>query len=491
MRYSQYAVLAVLCLSALSLGQTPQKLNLPDMFSADQLLWQRQLGLHQYSIPAVRDGYVYIGVDDRALDHPVVKSTGGGLSMCLDEKTGEVVWQLPVPRYMAGVIAPFHFNHWKCGISSTPAFDEKYLYIVGSRGDVLCLDQRGQANGNDGVFLEEARYMGIPETANYSLTAKDGDIIWAYNLIEELGVVPHDVCGSSPLLHGDHLYVCTSNGQDDKHRTIANPKAPSLIVLDKNSGKLLATDGGIFGERLFHGNWSSPVLATFKGRDMVLFSGGDGILYAFEPIAADASSDAVQDLKILWQCDGNPPEYRMKDGVSIPYSKWNRKRTDGPSELIATPVVYKGRIYVSIGQSPVHGRGNGVLNCIDGASGRKIWENRTVDRTLATVEIHEGLCYLPDVTGRLHCIDAETGDHVWMHDLDDISWSCSAQVVGDRVYVGTVNKRWLYAFRAGRKKELLNRSKLRGAAITPTVQNGVLYLATQRDLFALKPVSAE
>ena len=306
-------------------------------------------------------------------------------------------------------------------------------------------------------------------------------------MIKSLGVVPHDVCGSSPLLHGDHLYVCTSNGQDDKHRFIANPEAPSLIVLDKHTGRLLATDGGLFGERLYHGNWSSPALATFKGRQTILFSGGDGILYAFEPIAANSSADAVQALKIIWQYDCNPPEYRMRDGVPIPYSQWNRKRTDGPSELIASPAVDRGRIYVGIGQSPVHGRGQGVLTCIDGATGQRIWENREVDRTLATVEIHEGLCYVPDVTGRLHCIEADTGKHVWTHDLNDLTWSCSAKVIGDKVYVGTVNKRWLYMFRAGREKVLLHRSKLSGAAITPTVQNGVLYLATQKNLFALKP----
>ncbi len=488
MRCCLFISLATLCvLPVLGSGQAVLPPVLPDAFSADQLIWARRLGTHQYSFPAVRNGYVYIGVDDRGLNHPVVRPTGGGLAMCLKEATGDMVWQLPVPRYMEGVVAPFHFNHWKCGISSTPAFDEKHLFVVGSRGDVLCLDQQGQANGNDEPFQAEAQYMGISNGANYTLTDQDGDIIWAYNLIKALGVVPHDVCGSSPLLHGNHLYVCTSNGQDDTHRFIANPEAPSLIVLDKNTGKLLATDGGLFGDRLYHGNWSSPSLATFKGRDTILFSGGDGIMYAFEPIAADSTPDQVQALKIIWQYDCNPADYRMKDGVPVPYSKWNRKRTDGPSELIASPAVHKDRVYVAIGQSPVHGRGQGALSCIDGVSGRKVWENREVDRTLATVEIHDGLCYVPDVTGRLHCIDAETGQHVWMHDLNDIAWSCSAKVIGDRVYVGTVNKRWFYVFKAGREKKLFHRSKLSGAAITPTVQNGVLYLATQRNLFALRP----
>ncbi len=487
MRFSQFRVsVTVLMLSVLGMANAVESSSLPDIFSQDDLAWERKLGTHQYSSPTVRNGYVYLGVDDRALEHSVVKSTGGGLVMCLKEETGELVWQLPVPRYREGVKAPFHFNHWKCGICSTPAFDEKYLYIVGSRGDILCLDQLGQANGNEGPFMAEAAYMGIPKEAEYALTTEDGDIIWAYNLIKRLGVVPHDVCGSSPLLYGNHLYVCTSNGQDNKHAKIANPEAPSLIVLDKNTGELLATDGGLFGERLFHGNWSSPALATFKGRDTILFSGGDGVMYAFEPIGVNSTSDAVQDLKIIWQYDCNPSDYRMKDGVPIPCSTWNRKRKDGPSELIASPAVYKDRVYVGIGQSPVHGRGQGIMSCIDGVTGKRIWENRTVDRTLATVEIHDGLCYVPDITGRLHCLDAETGETVWMHDLNDIVWSCSAKVIDDKIYVGTVNKRWLYVFKAGREKKLLHQTKLKGVAITPTVQNGVLYLATQKNLFAIR-----
>jgi hypothetical protein len=33
--------------------------------------------------------------------------------------------------------------------------DGNRVYVVGNRGEILCLDRDGQANGNDGPFLDE------------------------------------------------------------------------------------------------------------------------------------------------------------------------------------------------------------------------------------------------------------------------------------------------------------------------------------------------
>ena len=232
---------------------------LPDAFSSEDLLWEIKLGTHQYTIPRIDNGRIFIGINDRGLKHPVLYRTGGGIMMCLDQANGEMIWQLVIPRYMEGTKAPFHFNHWQCGVCSRPAIDGKRLYIVGPRGDVLCVDRNGQADGNDGPFVKEIEYMGVRRHPEYRLAKTDGDIIWRFDMIKEISVVPHDVCGSTPLLHGDHLYVCTSNGQDDKHKSVVNPLAPTLIVLDKNTGRLLAADGELIGKRMFHGHWSSPV----------------------------------------------------------------------------------------------------------------------------------------------------------------------------------------------------------------------------------------
>ena len=142
----------------------------------------------------------------------------------------------------------------------------------------------------------------------------------------------------------------------------------------------------MIGDRTLHGQWSSPRVLHLPHRELILYGGGDGVLYALEPWADDAviDGDPPPKLKVAWQYDCCPADYRQRDGKPIPYARWNQKSEDGPSEIIATPVIdEQGRIYVAIGQSPLHGTGQGSLSCIDGATGRKVWESRRVDRSLS------------------------------------------------------------------------------------------------------------
>lgn len=458
----------------------PQSM-LPDAFKAEDLLWAVELATHQYTIPIVDDGQLFIGVNDAKLDHSTLKRSGGGVLMRLEPKTGETVWQMVIPRYEEGNTPPSHFNIWRLGVCSRPAIEGKRLYIVGPGGDVLCLDRNGQTDGNDGPYTKEAEYMEAP--AGYRLQKTDGDIIWEFNMVREAGVVPHDACASSPLLVGEYLYACTCNGQDNRHSRIVNPEAPALIVLDKETGKLAAVEAEGISRRSFHCNWSSPVAATVRGRPIVVFGGGDGILYAFEPVAR--STDDPRPLEKLWQYDCNPKEYRYLDGKKRRYSQHNNRTPDGPSEIISVPAVAGGRIYAAIGQSPMHGRGRGMLTCIDAATGRKVSESAKVDRTTAQPAVDNGLVYISDYTGRLHCMDADTGEQYWQHELEDRAWFASPVVVDGKVYMST-ERRHLWILKAGKEKQVLGRSRFRSPAITLMAHDGVLYLPTQRRLFAVK-----
>ena len=85
----------------------------------------------------------------------------------------------------------------------------------------------------------------------------------------------------------------------------------------------------------------------------------------------------------------------------------------GPSEIIATPVCYKDRVYVTVGQDPSHGRGRGMLTCIDATKTGDIsktgcvWRFDKIDRSLSTVSIADGLLYVADTFGGLYCLDVE------------------------------------------------------------------------------------
>jgi len=64
---------------------------------------------------------------------------------------------------------------------------------------------------------------------------------------------------------------------------------------------------------------------------------------------------------MIWKFDAVLDEYKHdKDGKPIKYPA-----PEGKSEIIATPVYFKDKIYVAVGQDPEHGEGVGRLMCID------------------------------------------------------------------------------------------------------------------------------
>lgn len=455
--------------------------GLPGELLDGDLAWSLKLGTHQYTVPAFKDGRIFLGINDQMLKHPVLKKTGGGIVMCVDQASQDLIWQLVIPRYMEGTKAPFHFNHWRCGVCSFPAMDEKFMYIVGSRGDVICLDRNGLADGNDGPFTDEGEYMGYPDGSNARLADTDGDIVWQYDMIKGVKTVPHDVCGSSPVLLGDYLYICTSNGQDDKHELVANPLAPTLIVLDKRTGKLVAADSELIGKRMFHGHWSSPAVTEIDGRKIILFGGGDGVLYAFKPVEAPPKAHPVK-LEKIWEYDCNPAGLRK-----LTYANWRNKAPDGPCEIIATPVVYNDKVYIGIGQSPIHGPGKGALSCINAATGKQVWQSQLVDRSLCTVSVADGLLYIADYSGNLHCFDAETGMRYWVHDLGKGVWAGSTYVADGKVYVGTEGNIF-WVLQHSKEKKVLSRQRLDSAPSTVVADGGMLYVPTQNNLLAYKAV---
>jgi outer membrane protein assembly factor BamB len=190
-------------------------------------------------------------------------------------------------------------------------------------------------------------------------------------------------------------------------------------------------------------------------------------------------------LKTVWRFDCNPPELRFLNRKAIRY----KTRGDGPSEIIATPVFHQNRVYVAVGQDPTHGRGKGCLSCIDATQTGtitdtgKIWSYSTIDRSLSTVAIHDGLLYAADYSGKLHCLDADTGEAFWVHTMRAPIWG-SPLVADGKVYLGTV-RGYLNVFRDAPREALIDRIRV-GSAIysTPVAANGVLYVMARSRLLA-------
>jgi len=471
-----------------------------DMATTKNVRWVVRLGSYIYGNPTVAGGKVFAGTDDTLLaDDPRLKRTESGMVQCLDEATGQLLWRLVVPiRTGARLPKGAHYGQQKYGVCSSPAVVDGRAYVVTNACEVVCLDVNGLADGNQGPFTDEGQYMVGPGKTPVELKPADADVLWVFDMVEPLDSCPHDLASCSPLVYGGFVYTVTSNGVDEPHDKCPRPDAPSFIVLDAKTGRLVAADDEKLGQRLWHCLWSPPSVGVVNGRPLVFFGGGDGVCYAFE--AVTKAEDKPFHLKKVWSFDCNPPEYMVRDGKPIPYYAGDKRKKDspnkddgayvGPNDIIGTPVFHEGRVYVAIGQDPAHGRGRGRLLCIDASktgditeTGR-LWTYDAIERSMSSVAIADGLLYAPDLSGKIHCLDAATGKPVWVYDTKAETWG-TPLVADGKLFLGT--KKGLVVMAAGREPKELARVNLGSPCYgTPVAANGVLYVASERYLWAVR-----
>lgn len=451
-----------------------------DMSTTENVAHVLKLGSSAYGNVTVAGGKIFIGTNNETPRDSRHQGDRGNI-YCFDEKTGDYLWQLACPKLGAGKVSDWEF----LGICSSPTVEGNRVYVVGNRCEIICLDTEGMKDGNQGVQNEGA-FMAGPGNPPMEVFEKDADIIWTYNMRDELGVFPHNVASSSVVIVGDTLFCTTSNGQDWSHLNIPSPMAPCLIVLDKKTGKLLGEEAEGISKNIMHCNWSSPAYAEVNGRGMVFFAGGDGVLYAFDP-KPKKDEEGYGILQRIWSFDCVPDKYKKdKDGKVIKYPD-----ADGPSELIATPVFHKNRVYVAIGQDPEHGEGVGNLVCVDATNGKQVWNYDKINRTISTASIDPttGLLFVADYSGFIYCLDADTGKENWIYDTKAHMWSST--LVGDgKLYIGDEDGDVTILparadFDPKKDKPILDVNLQAPIYSSPIFANGRLYIATQSHLYAI------
>ncbi|MBU6402295.1 MAG: PQQ-binding-like beta-propeller repeat protein [Verrucomicrobia bacterium] len=517
---------------AWSRNMVSEERHLPDTFdpaTGKNIRWSAPLGTESHSTPVVAGGRIYIGTNN---GQPRDSKQHGdrGVLMCFEEKTGKFLWQLVVPKRSEDP-----YMDWpNAGISSPATVEGDRVYIVSNRGEVMCLDARGMANGNQGPFRDEGAHMTPPADAEAPPKAvaganiepqllrpradgmllqpgpTDADIIWLFDLVAEAGIWPHDAAHSSILLHGDYLYLNSGTGVDNTHRRIRRPDAPSLVVLDKSTGRYVARDDEPIAPDIFHSTWSSPSLAVVNGRALIFFCGGNGVVYAFAALDPDAGSvlgnpssvaagnsasainarhrtggAGVRRLKKVWQFDFDPTA--PKENVHA----YLTNRREGPSNIYGMPVCYRNRVYVAGGGDVFWGKNQAWLKCIDATQTGDItvsglvWSYRLERHVLGTPAISQGMVFIADCGRKLHCVDAETGKPYWTADITGDAWA-SPLVADGKVYLGTRSGNF-YVFGASRTKQLLSAVELGNPiSATVTAANGTVYIATMSRLYAVQ-----
>ena len=419
-----------------------------DLKSRKNVKWMSELGSQTYGNPVVAGGYVLVGTNNEANKDPNIKGDKGIL-MAFRESDGQFMWQAVHDKLAAGRANDWPFQ----GVCSSPLIDKGIAYYVSNRGEVMAVDLDGFRDGsNDGVKDEKLK------------REVDVDVLWRYDMMEELGVMQHNMANSSPVSFENLIYVSTSNGQDESHVNVPSPKSPALIAVDKTTGKLAWEDKGV-GEKILHGQWSSPAVARVGDVVQVVVGQGDGYVRGFEAKTG----------KPLWEFDLNP-----KDSV------WPKTR----NEVISTPIIIDNVVYIANGQDPEHGEGVGHLYAIDATKRGDItktgqlWHYGDIRRSISTGALFNGILFYSDFSGFLHAVDAKTGKQLWKHDMFAAIWG-SPMVIDGKVYLGDEDGD-ITILNADRTLKMVAENNM-GSSVysTPVPANGTLFVVNRNQLIAL------
>ncbi len=499
---------------------TSDAVDLPSKLTDANKLWEFNVyGGAQFTIPSIsKNGLVLIGGNQKALTQKefgkLDRKQGGGGLICLDVKTGDVKWEL----LLQGVGT--YNSYGTYGMCSTPIIEDDRAYVISPAGQLVCIDMKGQANGNDGPFTDELAYMsniggplvkggkveGEPLT---ELKPSFGDIIWVYEFFETHQIAMKHCHSGTPLIDGNVIYLPTSNS----HHSIAKYKGkiydaygrpkdlpkehtygkygPDLVAIDKRTGKLLARDK-LPRHGVLHGQWSTPCMGTVSGRKLLFYATGDGVIHAFETITANDVGEEVKILKEVWRFDAVPTEYRKaKDGPVSNYRRSSAKRSDTifQANIMGTLVFANGKLYASLSRDPARPICRGILYCIDPAGAgditktNVIWKVDDVLTSLAGVAVKDGLVYFIDSGGVMNCFDEASGERIWQQHLEQDSFYCDPLLADGKLFVTTEKEHWI--LETGREFKKLERMRVRGGECRmPAATNGILLIPTNKRLYA-------
>lgn len=472
---------------------------------AKNVLWVAKLGSQSYGSPVVTHKYVFCGTNNgNAYVERFPKEKDLGCLVGFSRESGQFLWQ-----YSAPVLPDSNQNWPEQGLCSTPLVDGNRLWVVTNRGCVVCLDVDGFYDGeNDGPFTRES-----------ASDLTEADVVWEYDMISQLGVIPRYMTSSSVTAGGDLLFVSTSHGTNEKGQVV-RPEAPSFLALNKHTGKLIWSDNSP-GNRIMEGQWSSPAYGVLGDVPQVIFAGGDGWVYSFR-----AEATATGQPELLWKFDANPKRTRYQEAGM-----------GDRNYLVAAPVIADGKVYVVTGRDPQWGEGPADLWCIDptkrgdvsaelvldgsqrpvlprrvfavdetagervipNPNSAVIWHYRGEDinqdgkldfeeefhRAIGMPAVAEGLLIVGDLSGVVHCLDVATGKGLWTYDMMASVWA-SPLIADGKVYIGDEDGD-VAVFALSRERQLLAENSVMSAVYTaPAAVDDVLYIVSQRHLIAIK-----
>ena len=306
-----------------------------DRFPPDgpRKIWSKPIA-NGYAGPAVADGRVF-ATDYRSTSN----RRGVERILCLDEETGDTLWEKEWPVDYAGLQYPL-------GPRATPTVDGNRVYVLGSMGDLFCL----RAESGEEIWHRDYRADFSAELPTWGFVGAplvDGNL-----LVALVGGEPDAKVVAFDKMTGAEVWRAldaTSEPGYDPPIIVAAGGVRQLIVWHPTAvASLDPATGKVYWQQPFKIQAgltvATPVLSAHGLLVSAFYNGSR--MYRLLPDRPAA--------ELIWK-GGSDSEID----------------TDGLHSLVTTPVVDGDYIY-GIGSY-------GHLRCLDARTGRRVWE--TLDLT--------------------------------------------------------------------------------------------------------------
>ena len=297
-----------------------------DVKTKKNVKWVAELGSQAYGNPVVANGIVLVGTNNEAMQDPTIKGDKGVL-MAFRESDGQFLWQAVHDKLAAGRANDWPFQ----GVCSSPLVENGIATTSRIAAKSMAVDTRG--------LPRQGRTTARSRTRSRQRET-DVDIIWRYDMMEELGVLQHNMANSSPVVlrEPDLRQHVERPGREPRQRALAE-------IAGDHRARQEDRQAGV-GRQL--GRREDParaVVVAGRRQDRRHRAGRRSARATAGLRGYEAKTG-----KKLWEFDLNP-----KDSV------WPKTR----NEVISTPVIYENVVYIANGQDPEHGEGVGHLYAID------------------------------------------------------------------------------------------------------------------------------
>ena len=370
-------------------------------------------------------------------------------------QTENILWRLPLPGEGA----------------STPVVWQDRIFLTSADGNdlvLLCINTDGEevwkrtlAQGNRTKRGDEVNnaapspttdgehvwaFLGTCDLVCYDF---EGNRIWHTNIEERYGNFRLGFLMSmTPLLYKDRLYL-----------QLIHSNAWLVLALDKMTGEeIWMHDRKSDATKECEHAYTSPILYKDSERELLIVHGADYV-----------TAHDLDDGNEIWRCGG-----------------LNSKERYNPSfRLVASPVATEGLIVVpSAKNGPVLGldpSGKGDITDSDW----QIWKLQRGTPDVPSPLIHDGLVYLCRENGDLICIDAKTGEQLYLERTHRQRHRSSPVYANGYIYLtardGVVN-----VIKAGRQFSIVATNTIdETVAASPTIADGILYLRSYDALYAI------